>query len=79
MSKPDFKPEDFTSTHLKKAAVSANGGVDPKSVAAYAKVFNDNGGNYDKIAAQLGVNWAPKAILPKTADDFAKSFFCKDV
>jgi len=72
--KAPFKPEDFTAAHLKKATVNAHGGVDPKAVAEYEKLFTESGGNYDTIASKLGVTWAPKAILPKTAKDFAMSF-----
>jgi len=74
MSKPTFNAADFTATHLKKATVNAGGGVDPKAVSEYEKVFTEAGGNYDTIKAKLGVEWAPRAILPKTAKDFAVSF-----
>jgi hypothetical protein len=72
--KPSFKAEDFTTAHLKKAEVNKAGGVDPKAQAQYEHVFNECGGNYDSIKGKLGVEWAPKAILPKTAKDFATSF-----
>jgi len=74
MSKPVFNADDFASTHLKKAAVNAGGGLDPKALAAYEKVYTDCGGNYDQIKAKLGVNWQPKAIFPRTAKDFASAF-----
>ena len=38
----------------------------------YKKIFNDNGGSYEKMASALGVTFTAK-ILPKTADDFATS------
>lgn len=74
MSKPTLNAADFTATHLKKAAINQGGGVDKKAVSEYEKVFNECGGNYDNIKGKLGVEWAPKAILPKTAKDFAVSF-----
>ena len=74
MAKPVLNAADFTSSHLKKANVNKHGGVDPKAQAEYEKVFTDCGGKYDDIKAKLGVEWAPKAILPKTAKDFATSF-----
>jgi len=59
---------------LKKAAQNKNGGVDEGAQKHYIAVFNECGGNYDAIAAKLGVTWKPKAVLPRTADDFARSF-----
>ena len=74
MSKPVLSASDFTAAHLKKAQVNKAGGVDPKAQAEYEKVFTEAGGNYDTIKAKLGVEWTPRAILPKTAKDFATSF-----
>jgi len=74
MAKPVLNASDFTAAHLKKAEVNKAGGVDPKAQAEYEKVFTECGGNYDNIKAKLGVEWAAKAIFPKTAKDFATSF-----
>jgi len=63
VSKPAFSADDFSQAHLKKAAVNSGGGVDPKAAAAYEKVYNDCGGNYDKIKDQLKVTWAVRARL----------------
>jgi hypothetical protein len=71
--KPVLKAADFTSTHLKKAEINKSGGVDPAALAHYKKIFNENGGNYEKMAAALKVTFTGK-VLPKTADDFATSF-----
>ena len=72
--KPVLNASDFAGAHLKKAEVNRGGGVDPKAVAAYEKVFTECGGNYDQIGEKLGVKWGPRAIKPKTAKDFAMSF-----
>jgi hypothetical protein len=74
MSKPTLNASDFSAAHLKKAQVNSHGGVDPKAQTTYEKVYNDCGGNYDAIKGKLGVEWAPRAILPRTAKDFAISF-----
>lgn len=50
--------------------------LDPAAVKAMEKVWNDNGGNYDKMAAALGgIKWKEglggKVIKPQNAKDFA--------
>ncbi|KAH9254429.1 hypothetical protein BASA81_007542 [Batrachochytrium salamandrivorans] len=72
--KPAISASDLTTSHLKKAAQNASGGVDPTAKKQYSAIFTECGGNYDTIAEKLGVTWYERAIKPKTADDFAMSF-----
>jgi hypothetical protein len=69
---------------LKKTSYSTPGAqstvkaLDPSAVKAMEKVWNDCGGNYDKIAAALGgVEWkdgfGTKVIKPTNANQFATS------
>ena len=44
--------------------MNASGGVDPKAKAEYEKIYNECGGNYDTIAAKLGVTWAVRSRAP---------------
>ena len=72
--KPVINAADLTTSHLKKAAQNASGGVDPNLKKQYIALFNECGGNYDQLASKLGVTWYERAVKPKTADDFAMSF-----